>query len=237
MQKSQSVEKGKMRKRILIVAAHPDDEILGCAGTVARLIKEGNEAFTLILGEGVTARDDVRDIEKRKQELSQLKGFALSANKLLGIKEIFMHNFPDNRFDTVPLIDIAQTIEKIKNEVRPDIVFTHYAKDLNKDHQIAYMAVLIATRPQPREITKELYSFEVLSSTEWNYPLLFSPDIFFDISETIDLKLKAIGCYKTELRKFPHPRSLKGVKLNAAFWGMRIGLRFAEAFQCVRKIK
>ena len=223
--------------KILIISAHPDDEVLGCGATVARLNKEGHTIYTLILGEGVTSRDDLRDIKKREKNILELKGEAKKANAILGVKEVFFHNFPDNRFDTVPFLDIVKVIEKIKNNIKPDIIFTHYEKDLNIDHQITYRAVITATRPLEEETVKEIYSFEIPSSTEWSYPLSFSPNTFYDISETIDIKLKALEEYKTELKKYPHPRSLEGVKLNAKYWGMKVGLEYAEAYKTVRIIK
>jgi len=131
----------------------------------------------------------------------------------------------------------VKVIENIKDKVKPDIIFTHYEKDLNIDHKITYQAVITATRPLPDETVKEIYSFEVLSSTEWNYPLSFSPDIFVDISDTLDLKLKAMGAYRSELQNYPHPRSLEGIRKNAEVWGMKVGLKYAEAFKVVRMIK
>jgi len=223
--------------KILIISAHPDDEVLGCGGTVARLNKEGHTIYTLILGEGITSRDDLRDIKKREKNILELKGEAKKANAILGVKEVFFHNFPDNRFDTVPFLDIVKVIEKIKNNIKPEIIFTHYEKDLNIDHQITYKAVITATRPTKEETVKEIYSFEIPSSTEWSYPLSFSPNVFYDISETIDVKLRALEEYKTELREYPHPRSLEGVELIAKNWGMKVGLEYAEAFKVVRIIK
>jgi LmbE family N-acetylglucosaminyl deacetylase len=226
-----------MRNKILIVSAHPDDEVLGCGGTVARLVKEGYQVYTLILGEGITSRDEKRDHAKRETEIQKLKDQAKKANKIIGVEEVFMYDFPDNRFDTVPLLDIVKVIEKIKNDIKPDIIFTHYGKDLNIDHQITYKAVITATRPVVGEPVKEIYSFEVPSSTEWNFPLSFSPNVFFDISETMDIKIKALEEYKTELREYPHPRSLEGIKINAQSWGLKIGVKYAEVFKCIRVIK
>ena len=221
-------------KNILIVAAHPDDEILGSGGTVARLIKEGYEAYTVILGEGITSRDGRKE---SLEEIKELKKEASKANKILGVNEVYTYDFPDNSFDTVPLIDIVKTIEKIKNKIKPQIIFTHYEKDLNIDHRITYSAVLTAARPLPGESVKEIYSFEVLSSTEWNYPLTFFPDTFFDVTKTIELKIKAMEEYKSEIRSFPHPRSSKGIKLNASCHGMKVGIEYGEAFKTVRIIK
>lgn len=223
--------------KILIIAAHPDDEILGCGGTVARLNKEGHTIYTLILGEGVTSRDNIRNRNKRENKIIDLKNYAEKANKILGVKKVFFYDFPDNRFDAISFLDIVKAIEKIKNNVKPERIFTHYEKDLNIDHQITYKATITAARPLKEEIVKEIYSFETPSSTEWNYPLSFSPNVFFNISGTINIKLKALEEYESELREYPHPRSLEGVKLNAKYWGMKVGLEYAETFKCVRRIE
>lgn len=223
-------------KTILLIFAHPDDEILGCGGTVARLIKEGYKAFTLILGEGITSRDEKRNRKLRKKELEELKTKALQANNILGVEKVFFYEFPDNRFDTVPLLEIVKKIEKIKNEVKPDIIFTHYYDDLNIDHKITYQAVITATRPTKTETVKEIYSCEILSSTEWNYPLSFNPDTYFDISSTFNLKIEAIKKYESELRDYPHPRSIKGIETLAKYRGIQVGVKYAESFKTVRRI-
>lgn len=223
-------------KTLLLIFAHPDDEILGCGGTVARLIKEGWKAFTLILGEGITSRDDKRNRKIRKKEMEELKTNSLEANNILGVEEVFFYEFPDNRFDTVSLLDIVKKIEKIKSDVKPDIIFTHYYNDLNIDHKITYQAVITATRPTKIETVKEIYSCEILSSTEWNYPLSFNPDTYFDISSTFNFKIDAIKKYESELRDYPHPRSLKGIEILAKYRGMQVGVKYAEGFKTVRKI-
>ena len=226
-----------MSKIILIVASHPDDEVLGCFGTVARLIKEGYEAYTLILGEGKTSRDEERIIENRKDDIQILNTEIKKANDMIGIKKVFVESFPDNRFDSVDLLDIVKVISKVKEEIQPDIIFTHFENDLNIDHRITYQAVLTATRPMEDECVKEIYSFEILSSTEWNYPLSFSPDTYFDISNTIDSKIEAMQKYTSELCEYPHPRSIEGIELNAKYQGMRVGKKYVEAFKSVRVIK
>jgi len=226
-----------MNKKILIIAAHPDDEVLGCFGTVARLIKEGYEAYTLILGEGKTSRDEQRVLEDRKEDIALLNDEIEDANYVIGIKKVFIESFPDNRFDSVDLLDIIKVISQVKEEVKPDIIFTHYENDLNIDHQVTYKAVITATRPMQDECVKEIYSFEILSSTEWNYPLSFSPDTYFDISETIELKLEAMKKYTSELCVYPHPRSLEGIELNAKYQGMRVGKNHVEAFKTIRSLK
>lgn len=226
-----------MKKKILVVVAHPDDEILGCGGTIARLIKQGYTAYSLILGEGLTSRDKEANRKIGNKEIKELKKQAHKANAIIGVNKIFIYDFPDNRFDTVPLLSIVKVIEAIKAKIKPQIIFTHYEKDLNIDHQITYRAVITSTRALPEETVKEIYSFEVLSSTEWNYPLTFSPDVFFDISNTLEYKLKAMEIYKSELKDFPHPRSLEGIRLNAKYWGLRTGLKYAEALKAVRLLK
>ncbi|ADN08187.1 PIG-L deacetylase family protein [Sulfurimonas autotrophica] len=226
-----------MSKKILIVAAHPDDEVLGCFGTVSRLIKDGYQAYTLILGEGKTSRDAQRVVKNKRNEIALLNTEIQKANNIIGIKKVFIESFPDNRFDSVDLLDIVKVISQVKEEVKPNIIFTHYEHDLNIDHQLTYKAVITATRPMKDECVKEIYSFEILSSTEWNYPLSFSPDTFFDISETIDMKIQAMQEYKSELCDYPHPRSLEGIELNAKYQGMRVGKKYVEAFKSVRVIK
>ncbi len=226
-----------MSKKILIVAAHPDDEVLGCFGTVARMIEEGSEAYTLILGEGKTSRDESRMLGKREEELKKLGSEIFRANRVIGIKKVFVEQFPDNRFDSVDLLDIVKVVSKVKEEIQPDVVFTHFKNDLNIDHRITCQAVLTATRPMKGETVKEIYSFEILSSTEWNYPLSFSPDVYFDIGNTLHLKLQAMKEYVSELCQYPHPRSLEGIKLNAQYHGMRIGRGYVEAFKSIRVVR
>ena len=226
-----------MKKVGLIVVAHPDDEVLGCGGTVAKLSREGWEFYTLFLGEGVTSRDEKRDLEKRKTELLELQKNALRANEILGVKEVFFEALPDNRFDGIELLDIVKRVEFYIQKVKPKIVFTHWEKDLNQDHRLVAKAVKIATRPLPHHPVKAVYSCEVLSSSEWNFLESFTPNVYVDITQTLEKKLKAMEQYKGELREFPHPRSLKGIEIKAAQRGMEVGLPFAEAFKVIREIK
>ena len=226
--------------KILVVVAHPDDEVLGCSGTMARLAMEGNDVYTLILGEGITARDKERDRINREKDLCELKNHIVKANKLLGVKKTYTFDFPDNRFDTVALLDIIKTIEEIKEDIKPDIVFTHHYGDLNIDHQITFKAVMTAFRPLKKETVREIYSFEVLSSTEWNIPkpeICFVPNHFVDISKTIKLKVRAMKEYKCEIREYPHPRSIESIEIKAKQRGIQVGLEAAEAFEVIRLIK
>lgn len=223
--------------KILIIAAHPDDEVLGCGGTIARLSNEGAEIYTLILGEGKTSRGTSHLNKEFDREKIELKQDAIKANSIIGCNNVFFKDFPDNRFDSVDLIDIVKSIDSIKNEIKPNTILTHYANDLNIDHKITYNAVLTATRPMEDESVKSIYSFEVLSSTEWNYPIMYSPNVFSDITNTWDLKLKAMEAYSSELREYPHSRSLKAIEENAKTWAFKSGINgYVEAFYMVRKM-
>jgi LmbE family N-acetylglucosaminyl deacetylase len=226
-----------LKEKVLIIAAHPDDEILGCGGTAARLVREHKQVFTAILGEGVTSRQDKRDRETNKAALDRLKEQIVRANKIIGIEDLFIHDFPDNRFDALPLLEIVKVVEDLIIKIEPDIIFTHFGNDLNVDHRLTYQAVVTAARPMSGKTVREIYSFEILSSTEWNFPSNFFPDVFFDIEKTLGLKLDAIREYQQELRDFPHPRSLKGIEVNAMNWGMKSGVKCAEAFKTVRILK
>jgi len=218
--------------KILIVAAHPDDEILGCGGTVMRLSNEGNDVYTLLLSKGAKSRKGFTD-----KHLNELNSQIKKANKIMNVKGFYIYDFPDNKFDSVPLLDIVKTIEKAIEEIKPNIIFTHFKNDLNIDHRLTYKAVITATRPIENSFVKTIYSFEILSSTEWNYPFTFVPNVFFNIEDTLDKKIEAIKCYKNEIREYPHPRSIKGIEILAQKRGMEIGLKVAEGFCLVRKIK
>lgn len=224
-------------KKVLVIAAHPDDEILGCGGVIAKLADEGSKVYTLVLGEGSTSRSDTRKEGLKSRAVSQLKNAMNEAAKIMRTEKNWGFGFPDNRFDTVPLLDIIKVIENIKKEVRPQVLYTHHWSDLNIDHQITYKAALTAARPVEGETVKEIYSFEIPSSTEWSYPASFNPNLFVDITDTIDRKIKAFKCYKSEMRRFPHPRSEEGVRHSARRWGGVCGAGYAEAFEIVRMIR
>lgn len=228
-----------MKKKILIIVAHPDDEVLGCGATIAKLVRQGHEAYTLILGEGKTSRLPSRKAAALSREIKSLKNEADKANSLIGVKQLFWANFPDNRFDSADLLDIVKKIENVKNKIRPEIIFTHHSGDLNIDHQLTFKAVLTATRPIKGETVKDIYSFEVPSSTEWNSytkDTAFIPTVFSDVSDTIDIKIKAMAAYKSELREYPHPRSLQYIKELAKVNGTKTGLKYSENFVLIRSV-
>lgn len=223
-------------KTFLIIAAHPDDEVLGCGATAARLIRQGYIGYSLILGEGITSRDDLRDPIKREKELSTLKIKAAKANHVLGIKETRVLDFPDNRFDSVALLDIIKCIEKTLARIKPELVFTHFADDLNIDHRVTFQAVLTATRPKTGQSVKQLLSFEIPSSTDWAFGTAFVPNLFFNVSATLKCKMKALLHYDSEMAAFPHPRSPENIEAAAIRWGAAAGLKRAEAFIQIRTI-
>lgn len=212
---------------ILVIAAHPDDEVLGCGGAIARLSKK-EDVYTLILGEGMTSRDS-----NNAGDLNKLKIDARKANIKLNVKEVFLENIPDNRFDSVPLLRIVKTVEQYVRQIKPTIVFTHHNGDLNIDHQIANRAVFTACRPFGDNTVKKIVLFETLSSTEWSRPdrsTMFIPNYYVDISDTIDLKIAAMKQYETEIRDYPHPRSAEGIRILSQKRGLEVGLKHAEAF-------
>jgi len=227
-----------MKKSVLVIAAHPDDEVLGCGGTIAKLAQEGHEVVVAILGEGGSSRYDERaaadeDLVKKLHEECR------HVAKFLGVKDVFMHSFPDNRFDTLPLLDIVKHLEEVISEVRPEIVFTHHGGDLNIDHAITHRAVLTASRPTEGHPVREIYAFEVLSSTEWafgQFQTHFNPNVFVDVSKTIKLSVKAMEIYESEIHHFPHPRSPQALESLARYRGSTVGLEAAEGFELVRKI-
>jgi len=228
----------KNKNKILVIAAHPDDEVLGCGGTIAKYAKD-SDVYIAILGEGVSSRYDQKD-EKEKKELIALQKQCQKAAKFLGAKDNFFFNFPDNQFDTVPFLKIVKKIEKIIKRVRPQKIYTHHSGDLNIDHRITFRAVLTAARPIKNCPVKEIYSFETLSSTEWAFQKMggfFSPNVFEDISKSWKKKVKAMQMYKSEIRKFPHPRSGEAIIALAKKWGSVAGVKYAEAFELIRSLK
>lgn len=223
--------------KILVVAAHPDDEILGCGGTLKRLINEGNEAYSLILSDGTTSRYDKLSgqvSENIKIRLCQSQ----AAAKFIGYKETFFCQFTDNSFDKESLLSIVKAIESYLLLLKPSVIFTHHYGDLNIDHQRTFQAVQTAARPIMDCSVKEIYCFETFSATEWNFinRAKFVPNYFVNIESTLKDKLEAMKCYKSELREYPHPRSLEGLKTAAKKWGTVVGCNYAEAFELIRKI-
>lgn len=228
-------------KRIMVVAAHPDDELLGLGATMHKLIKEQSAVVhVVILGEGITSRSDTHDPEKWKEVLETHHANMNAAGAHIGFASIHSYNFSDNRFDSHALLDIVKVVEKEKEEFQPDIIFTHNAGDLNVDHRYTFQAVMTATRPMADEVVKAVICFETNSATEWqysNHPESFHPNLFVEIGEEdLQAKIDALGEYKFEIRDYPHPRSAKALRVLAEYRGYASGLNMAEAFEVVRMI-
>lgn len=223
----------------MVVAAHPDDELLGLGATMHQLIKEqGVIAHVVILGEGITSRSDVRDPDACKDVLEKHHENMRKAGAHIGYDSIHSYNFSDNRFDSHALLDIVKVVEKEKEEFNPDIIFTHNAGDLNIDHRITFQAVMTAVRPMKDERVKAVISFETPSATDWQYsshPEQFAPNLFVKVSEEdVQAKIDAMAEYKFETREYPHPRSFMALQVLAQYRGYTSGSNLAEAFEIVR---
>lgn len=223
---------------VLVVAAHPDDEVLGCGATIARHADRGDAVHVLILGEGITSRHD-QPSDADPEELRALHRAAARASDVLGAKDCELTSLPDNRFDTVALLDVVKIVERAVATWQPEIVYTHHGGDLNVDHAITFRAVLTATRPTPGCFVRSLLAFEVPSSTEWAFGRLeprFAPDTYVDVGATLERKIAALREYDGELRAFPHPRSAEGLDVVARRWGSVVGVDAAEAFETIRAV-
>ena len=229
-------------KRILVVVAHPDDEVLGPGATMYRLINDyGCVVRAVILGEGITSRSNTRDTEKWNKQLKIHKANIETARKYIGYESVGVYDFPDNRFDSKALLDIIKVVESEKDAFNPDVIFTHHGGDVNIDHQKTFEAVITATRPMAHEKTSAILTFETMSGTEWRAssdPRHFLPNLIIEISEKgLEAKCKAMESYEFEKRTYPHPRSSKALKVRAQMWGVANGIQMAEAFQVIRSIE
>ena len=234
--------------KILIVVAHPDDEVLGMGGTIKKLSKQGHQLKTIFLSTGILARRPLESESSKKilnkkflttmgNHVHDLQKDAKKAAKILGIDEIEFMDFPDNEMDTISNLQITKTIENVITDFKPSIVYTTPQYDVNVDHQSLFHATMTATRPRKNYNVKQVISFEVLSSTEWFFPNRFTPNIFSDITKELTSKIKAMKAYKNEIREFPHPRSEIGIESNARKWGSVSGFNYAEAFSLVRSLE
>jgi N-acetylglucosamine malate deacetylase 1 len=223
---------------IVVVAAHPDDEVLGCGGTLARMASEGREVHVMLMADGETSRTSQHGHSGEKP-LGIRNAAARAASKILNCSSLELVGLPDNRLDGMELLDLVRRIDEFVMRHRPSLVITHHSGDVNIDHRVVHDAVISACRPQPGHPVKELLFFEVPSSTEWRPPgtsSAFSPNYFVDISGTLTTKLAALDAYGEELRPFPHPRSIKAVSALAQWRGATVGVEAAEAFILGRKL-
>jgi len=224
---------------VAVIAAHPDDEVLGCGGTIARMAKEGRKIHVLLMADGESSRvgTDAAGVDSGKLILRN-EG-AERAGEILGCASVQCLGLPDNRLDHLDLLDMVKLIEQFLDKHKPHTVFTHHAGDVNIDHRIVHDAVIAACRPQPGYFVRELVFFEVPSSTEWRPPgsgEAFSPNWHCDITATLTVKMEALQAYKSELRAFPHPRSERAIDALARWRGACVGVEAAEAFVLGRKL-
>lgn len=226
-----------MARAILIVAAHPDDEVLGCGGTAARHARRGDQVHILILAEGITSRDRARSSKRVSAELAALRKSAFKASEILGADSLTLRDFPDNRMDSVDLLTVIKAVEFSVRRLRPQIVYTHHRGDLNVDHRITHQAVVTACRPLEDSQLETLLFFENPSSTEWQSPCPgsdFTPVWFVDITDTLPIKIEALRAYSSEMRPWPHPRSEKAIDHLAGWRGVTAGVAAAEGYMVGR---
>lgn len=215
-----------MTDRVLVIAAHPDDEALGCGGTIARHVADGDTVHVLFVADGETARVMAA---KPNRNIA-----AFEASKVLGTQPPIFLDYADQKLDTLPLLEITQAIEKNIAEIKPTIVYTHHAGDLNNDHRIVHQAAMTALRPLPGSTVRAIYAFEVLSSTEWGSG--FAPDHFVILMSELDRKVAALHRYGDEMRNAPHARSFEAVEALAILRGAACGVHYAEAFMTLRSV-
>nr|WP_239586955.1 PIG-L deacetylase family protein [Bacillus ectoiniformans] len=211
----------------MVIAAHPDDELLGSAGTLKRLVDQGSRVVSIITANG------------RKEESHHIQKLARKANQVIGIKEVIFLEHPNLELEMIPLHVLTKEIENLINVYKPSKIFTHHYGDVNRDHQITFQAVLTAARPLPNKQPIELLTFETLSSSEWNIQTndkSFKPNFFVDITSVIDQKIESLKHYDVEMRDFPHPRSYDGIRHLAHVRGMTVGVHYAEAFELIRSV-
>lgn len=221
-------------RKVLVVAAHPDDEVLGMAGTLHRHTRQGDKVGVLFLGEGVSSRGAIDETSIRRREQA-----ASVAARHLGIDILGFGRFPDNALDTVPLLHLTRFIEHCKHTFLPDVVYTHHGGDLNIDHRLASQAVMTAFRPQPGERCTALLAFEVASATEWSSPAVtppFLPDTWVEVSTDLGPARRALDCYAEELREHPHTRSREAWETRIRHRGHQVGVEAAEAFVTLRRV-
>jgi LmbE family N-acetylglucosaminyl deacetylase len=235
--------------KILVVVAHPDDEVLGMGGTIKKLTKNKNQIKIVIMATGIAARRSINfknsskyNITKNQEkiiekQITTIKAHAKKAAKILGVSDVEFLGYPDNEMDTISNLELTKSVEKIIHDYKPEIVYTHTPFDVNVDHVSCYNAVLTATRPKKNAIVKKVISFEVPSSTEWNFTSVFTPNTFVDISHELTNKIKALECYKTEVENYPHPRSAKALQSIGNRWGTVSGFSVAEAFSLIRSLE
>lgn len=226
--------------RMLVIACHPDDEVLGCGGTIAKVRASGGEVRVVFLAEGITARYDPSDFDKPsvRQEIDERNTNAFKALAVLGVpkEQVFVNQRYCCRLDQTPLIDLTKEIESHIDDFKPDRIYGHASHDANIDHQCGHKALLAAVRPLSQRTVPAVFAFEVLSSTEWNPLKPFMATAFVDITEQIDTKVEALAAYCGEMRPAPHSRSDEVMRALACYRGSQCGVAYAEGFSLIRSL-
>jgi LmbE family N-acetylglucosaminyl deacetylase len=226
-------------KRVLVVVAHPDDEVLGCGATIRKLVEGGAVVRVLVVGEGSSCRHPADRLASAEvqAEIVQRRTFADAAMQVLGVTDAVFCDFPCGRFDTAPVIDIGKLVETHIADFKPDTLMTHYGEDANSDHRVTFNAVIAATRPTPSAHVRTVLCFETPSSTEWRFVETFRPNLFIEVGRQMEAKVAAFDCYlETEGRPFPFPRCKEGLLTLSRYRGMQVGVEHAEAFLVVRSV-
>ena len=218
--------------KVLMISAHPDDEVIGAGGTIARHVDHGDEVYWCVVTQAYSPPWSKEYLETARQQVYDVK-------KVLGIQEVFFCGFPTVKLNTIPYMEISSALQGIVDKVRPEVVYTTPGNDINLDHRIVYECTLVATRPLPGNSIQRLLSYEIGAGSRQG---LISgdggsvPNVFVDISGYMEKKLEAMLCYESELQEYPHPRSLKGLRIVAEERGLGMGLEAAEAFRLVRQV-
>lgn len=226
---------------ILVIVAHPDDEVLGCGATIAKHVADGNRVYVCSLCEMVSARTNKPEHDRFMKQVKD-------AERVLGVKETMFFDFPNIKFNTVPALELVQAIEKAIIKFKPEVVYTHHKGDVNVDHQVVFDATMAAIRlPErgsvpdlPRNMIRKVLAYEIPSSTEWAAPMpafAFLPNVFVDVTATFKKKVEAAKCYESIIKEPPHPRSLEALEALATFRGAQSSLKKAEAFMLIRQLE
>jgi LmbE family N-acetylglucosaminyl deacetylase len=217
----------------LIIAPHPDDEVLGVGGTILKNIDKGEEIYTCIITRAYLPDLDEKTIKKKREEV-------IRVNDYLGVKEVFFCDFPTLKLETLPRLTLKKSLTNIINNLKPDIMYLPHKGDINTDHKLTFQAAMVVARPKPDFFIKKIYSYETLSSTDWapqSIENIFIPNLYEDISKFLDKKKRALQLYESEIQKYPHPRSVEGIEILAKKRGLEVGMLAAEAFMLIREIK
>ncbi len=218
--------------KILAISAHPDDETIGAGGTLAKHVAAGDEVYWVVATQAYTPRWPQHVLDRASQQIDEVQEF-------FGIKQVFRLGFPTMHLNTIPSIDLASALQQVVDEVRPDVVYTTPRNDVNEDHRAIFDATLIACRPLPGSSVKRLLSYEIITTTRFGSPSgcqMFEPNVFVDISDYLETKVQAMAIFETELREFPHPRSLEGLRILCRERGMSVGIEAAECFELIREM-